>query len=241
MTAPQTTQGVGAELQAELMVREVLLRGLAALRRDELRQRELFRRVDRQLDYSSAEDVEDDWVHYFTHELADLGQENAVSVNVGYPHDATMLPYISIIDESTSENPDGAMCADVGQVAYELQGTVSDDETDWAGYTKIRHERLNTDHTTNVQVGVWATSAEQALLLAGVVHHILVRDRGRLESGSVYEVMTSEGGMQPPKEFLEMGIRYIPILSVRMSWHRRQTRRVRVANRARLTASYSTS
>ncbi|MGB0972406.1 MAG: hypothetical protein ACPGVG_15815, partial [Mycobacterium sp.] len=116
MTTPQTSHGAGAEIVPELLMREVLTRGIAALRRDEIRQRELFRRVDTELDYNSAEDTENDWVHYFTHELSNIGHDNALRLGLGYPEDAQMLPYISIIDESTTENGEGATCADVAHV-----------------------------------------------------------------------------------------------------------------------------
>lgn len=237
MTAPTIQAGAGTGFVPELLVREVLIEGLALLVSDEYRLDELVRRVD-----SLVGNTSDDWQRELRLELQRLilESDHGLPVIIGHPDDDSHLPAISVVLATTSGNDSEARAADIVDVQYERVG--SDDtfggvggtvRTDGTGVV-YRHDVLGEGQTTQLQVGTWAVAPEQALVINAAVYAVLLEGKGRLAAAGVHDVSFSETGYQPDPQ-LYPRTAYVPILTVTLQWTRRQTRRTGpVPNRATL-------
>ena len=218
-------RGAGHNLVVPLAVRQVLIEGLAELAGDEARISELFGRVDDLLQGS-----QDDYVRELREQLTArvrAGQGKAgIRVRVGYPPaDAAVLPWLSIITDTGSENTAGAVAGDLEREGWE--GTGTPDALAPNDYQLVEHSVLGLDWTTNLQVGCWATAGEEAEMLRAVALNILQVGSGRLHRAGAREVTYSESGFQPAEQYQPRTM-YVPVIRATVSWTLRTTRRQRV-------------
>jgi len=234
VTAPLRPLGSGGPLNVNLLLRQVILEGLAELARDDFRMRELYQRLDDL--YAGSQDV---WVEETKAELQrvlNLGQPGAVHVATGYPQTAMALPWVSIIQESGNEDEGQACMGNLLRTASEQIGTPTED--DWESARTIEHRQIGVEWNARVQVGTWTLAPESSLLLHEAVKAAIFLERGRVREAGVLNLSMSEGGMTPEGHELYPRVGYVPICSVSMQWTWRQTKRTKVPTRVRLTLTH---
>lgn len=216
-----THRGAGTLESAELLVRQVLLEGLVELAGDDVRMSELFERAD-DLDQGSQTMWTADLKAAVRRMVTSAPVQGGVLIGVGYPNNAAVLPFVSIIAESAAEDAGGATMGDILHRFYETVGTPS--ATDPSASRSVRHLVTGVDYTTAVQVGTWTTAPEDSLALHAVVRHLLFRHKGRMVRGGVRELSFSENGFAPSSELYPY-TGYVPVLRCTIEWTLRQTRR----------------
>lgn len=208
----------GMQGPPEMLIRQVLIEGLAVLAKDKRRVEEIVGRVD---------DLPGGSQNGWAAELWGILQKNAIQagilVYVGYPSSEARFPCISIIDESTQEDSQSRTMGNI-QGRYNKRYGGFDANDPAVGYT----ERLQVeghDKISQLQIGAWAEAGELAFLIRSVVGHILERDQGRLIEAGGLDIETSESGFQPDPTW-QPRIGYVPMIRLTFTWSRHQIRRV---------------
>ncbi len=223
MTRPARALGAGLDLVPELLVRQTLIEGLVELASDQVRLDELFERVD-SLEHASGEVFLADMRETVERMVAGSADNYGITVRVGYPHGDTRWPFVSIVPERSDEAAGGASMGDILHRGTEIIGTYDEDAPDPDAFRVFKHTVIGTDETTTLQIGSWAVVPEESAALAAVVHHLLIRHKGRLTEAGVRDVDLSTSGFQPDAD-LYPAIGYVPLLRCTIAWTRRQTRR----------------
>lgn|GEM_PF-4393895 len=219
MTRPIRDLGFGMAFVPELLMRQMLLEGLFELAGDEEEQTELFERLDDLLQGSQelwAKDVKAQVL-----KMTERDSRRALHVGISYPGDDAVYPYWSLVLENGSEDQAQATAGDILGVEYEQRGTPS--ATDPTASRVIRHTHLGTGWTSIVQLGTWAVSSEQSIIVSAIAKHLVLRHKGRLFAAGVHDISFTEGGFQPGERWPRIG--YVPILRCTMTGTLRQTRR----------------
>ena len=218
MTTPIRPYGTGLLLVPELLVREVLLEGMAELAGDEFRLDEMFGRKDEALLTGTATT----WLQEMRDIFRTMVEEESrgIGVGVGYPSEHVHLPYVSIVSSGGGEDDSSATMGNVLSRRGEALGNMADDSA-----RAREHTALGLDWRTTVQVGSWTTSPELSTVLHAAVKHILFRLKGRLAVAGVLDVALSDAGFEPDPRF-HPRTAYVPVVSVRLGHTMVQTRRV---------------
>lgn len=236
MTTPALVLGSGQTFAPEALLRQELLLGLLALAADTRRATELFARVD-ELHQGSHDSTPAEWVARLR-EMVNYGAEGSVRVRIGYPRSEMEIPCVSIIEQSGNEIDATATFNDLLAHRYEVIGTP--DADDWSASTTYRHDVRGTQWQVAVQLGTWAATPEDSLILASAVKAAVFDAKGRLQAAGVEEITLSEGGVEVSAEIAPL-VGYVPILTVRMDYTRKQTRRRQVPTRVRLTVEFGST
>lgn len=212
--------GSGMHLVPELAVRQVLLEGLVELAGDEFRQEELFGRHD-----NLPMGTQEDWLDEMRQALLRMTSVTApdgIKVGVGYPHLEVRFPYVSIVIEEGHEDEGGAVTGDVLGGDSHLRGTFNADLPE--SFQVEDREVIGTEWSTTLQIGSWTEVPEESSLLHAMVKSVLFRDKGRLYTAGVREIMLSETGFAPDERMAQR-TGYVPVVRCTMRWTWRQTRR----------------
>lgn len=208
-------RGAGILEEPELLLRQVLMEGLVELAGTPDQVEELFRRSD-----TLRQGSQDDWADDFRAGLHQLVRDGGLRVHIGVPMTEAVLPSVSIVTASSSEDAGGATLGGVLGVAWRSLGVPAADPN---AFVTERHTTLGADWTTSLQVGCWATTPEESVLLKALVAYLLFRHKGRLTVAGVRDLSLSESGFTPdPQLYPRVG--YVPAFSVSIEWTRRQTR-----------------
>lgn len=208
-------RGAGILEEPELLLRQVLLEGVYELAGTPDQVDELFARSD-----ALRQGSQDDWADDFRAGLEQLIREGGLRVNVGVPMTEAVLPAVSIVTASSSEDAGGATLGGILAVGWRSFGTPTVDPN---GFVTERHTTIGSDWSTNLQVGCWATTPEEAVLIKAIVAYLLFRHKGRLAEAGVRDLSMSESGFTPdPQLYPRVG--YVPAFAVSIEWTRRQTR-----------------
>jgi hypothetical protein len=208
---------------------------LLVLAGDEPRLDELFARSDNLLQGSQDARPKSHRVSYVdelkTH-LKILVQAGDVPVRLSHPQADARLPWISVMPERGGEDPGGAVAGQLLDQKLEAIGPLptSEEYIETGGQVArrlIRHRIEGTEWNTTVSVGCWATSGEEAELLASVVRHLVFRVQGQLADAGVYDIALSESGFEPDTR-MHPRTMWVPTVQCRIRWQFKQTRRQRV-------------
>lgn len=226
--------GAPASFSPDMMLRQVLHEGLAYLASDPQRVADLYGRFD---DLSSGSQA--DMLADFTAALKELvawGSDTALRIHLGYPQDDAVLPCISIVHDAGSEQPGTATYNDLLAASHDLQGV--DDIDDWSTQNCIQYRHQGVDYTSQLQLGSWATSPEESWLIHEAVRAVLLTDKGPMRKAGIMDVNVSESGFAPDNR-MRPRVAWVPMLSLRLDWFMRQTSRIKVPSRAKVTLSFS--
>jgi hypothetical protein len=204
----------------ELLVRQVLLEGLVELAGDPYRQDELFGRHD-----DMPQGTAEDWLEEMRAALlrmTSLTAPDGIRVAVGYPALEARFPYVSIVIEEGHEDESGAVSGDLLGGATKVTGTFNADLPE--SFSVEDREIIGSEWSTTLQVGSWTEVPEESALLHAMVKSILFRDKGRLYTAGVREMMLAETGFAPD-ERMSQRTGYVPVVRCTMRWTWRQTRR----------------
>lgn len=207
-----TPLGAGMEIAPELVLRQALMEQLRLLAGDRRRLEDLVRRTDA-LASSTAADWSVDLTRAALRMLLPSRPEDEVRVMLGYPVDAAVMPCVSIVMASGSE--------DVGEA---VMGDVIGRSTAMEGASLVERTTLGLDYRSTVQVGSWTTAAEESLLLHALVHESLVLAKGALYGAGVHDLSLSDSGFEPDdKHYPSTG--FVPVWQCSIRWTRRTTLR----------------
>lgn len=213
--------GAGSEIVPEMLIRTVIMEGLAELAGDAPRLEQLYARVD-QLYGSTAEGFAEGWGDVLRAMLTAEPGAGRVRVGVGYPTTAAVLPYVGIVLDSGGEDAGGAVAGDCLGQTYEQLGIPS--YTDPAASRVVRHRVQGTAWDSRIMVSCWHRAPEGSTLMHAAVREILFRKKGALSTAGVQDLSFSESGFAPDQT-LYPDTGYVPTIRVSMSWTLRTIRR----------------
>lgn len=231
--------GSNNQFSPDLLVRQVLLEGLALLARDPVRSTMLYERFD-DLVGGSQDEQPGSW-RARLRELTQYGAEEALQIGVGHPHDAARLPYVGVVLDSGSEVASMARLNDLQAVSHEVIGEDvqnGDGSYDFGSQRVIQHRHRQTDWTSSIQVSTWATTPEESLLVHEAVREVLLNDKGRLRPAGITNVSFSDTGFAPDVQ-IRPRTGWVPVLSVSMEWDLTQVQRRRVPSRVTGTLTFA--
>lgn len=201
-------------------MRQVLLEGLVLLAGDTPAMDELFDRVDT-LYGSTALVWADDMRRMLKALLLDNPTAGGLRVGIGEPTTEAVLPFISIVPDGGHENEDESNAGQLLSTSRKVVGVPNPDDPTASTLSVVRTEGVG--WVSEVVIGSWSRSVEQALLMHAVVRHVLFLGRGQLQTGGVHQCLFSDSGFTPSKKiFPEPG--YVPTLRVSLSWTLRASR-----------------
>jgi len=200
----------------EFAVRAALKRGFLELEQDEEQQRQLATRVMEL--YGVGED--DEWL---TDALDQFGRwfdpttPEHVKIDIGYPWDAAVLPYVSIMNAQGVEDAGSAVMGDVqtkqGEFVYE------------GGVRRVhQHTVQGNEWTTRIQIGSWTRAPVSSILLHSMITQIVFGSKGQLAPAGILEMSLADGGVTPDRQ-LYPDTGYVPILTATLRWTRYATTR----------------
>lgn len=208
-------RGAGILEEPELLLRQVLMEGLIELAGTPDQVEELFRRSD-----DLRQGSQDDWGDDYRRGLEVLVREGGIRVHIGIPMTEAVFPAVSIVTASSSEDAGGATLGGVLGVGWRSFGTPAVDPN---LFVVERHTTIGGDWNSSLQVGCWATTPEESVLVKATVAYLLFRHKGRLTTAGIRDLSMSESGFTPdPQMYPRVG--YVPAFNVSIEWTRRQTR-----------------
>lgn len=223
--------GAGSSFAPDYLLVSFLRRRLTVLAADSERLGELYARLDAELGAPAQAQAMLERLRA----LVRWGSEDELTVRLGYPDEHARLPAVSVVMASGSENPAAATFEDVFALSHELVipegGTAAD-----AVCVQRRHKLV--EHSSSIQIGTWATTPEESLLVHEAVRICLLVDKQRLTAHGIRDVTFGEGGVVPDPR-LRPRVGYVPMLTCTLTWDLRHTVRRRVRSRVSGSAVYS--
>jgi hypothetical protein len=235
MTAPSQPRYANTGPVAEFVIREQIVEGLIELRDSPQQLGELTTRFD-----SMPQGSETEWSvqcrAMLLHMLDPEGGE-FVTVSLGHPSSDATLPWVGIVHRGESEDMAAASMGDVLDVQNEHIGT-SDDLT----HFHIRkHITRGVTVSSQVEIAVWAVSAEASVILHEAVQYVLFRRKGHIAAAGVRDMVMRTDGFEPREDMLPR-VSYVPTVTLTCSVQRRAVvTRDNIPHQVAITFTFSSS
>ncbi len=213
---PMRPRYANTPLTAEFVIREQLVEGLVEAAQDPGQLDELVARFDNLLQ-GSQQQMPIDWRAMLVDYL-NPASSNVLRVILGYPPADITLPVVAIGMVGEVEDPTSASLADGLVVLNEKLGDIT---TNPDGFRIIQHHVRGVDHVTTLEISVWHTAMEGAILLQEAVRYVLFRRKGALTSAGIRNLQMTLNSLQPDDTMPNVAM--VPRIMVTLTYQARQT------------------